>query len=99
MTQNQEWKEEQLKKFDEYFVEMHPMYGHDMHNKPILYDTDSEDVLKIKAFLSQALDSQLAFLQSRMPKKKETDGVQIGFPNLENIGFNEAVDQQQEVFK
>ena len=44
-------REEVEKEFEEYFVEMHPMYGHDMYNRPILYEMQDDKVADIKSFL------------------------------------------------
>jgi hypothetical protein len=62
--------EEVLKDFDEYFVEMHPMFGHDMHNRPILYDTETDEVQEIRNFISSSLSSYTTTLLSEVEKMK-----------------------------
>lgn len=45
-------------KFYKELVEMSPLKGRDMHNRPPLYDTPDEKIEEIKQFIKQALQSQ-----------------------------------------
>lgn len=44
-----------LKEFREHFVEMHPSRGHDMQNRPILYDMNFEKVEQIEKFIHRSI--------------------------------------------
>lgn len=79
-------KEQVNKEFDENFVEMHPIHGHDMNNRPILYETDFSDIDEIKKFISSIrqndVDELIEVLKSKELKppyedkdfEKEEDG-------------------------
>lgn len=45
-------------KFYKELVEMSPLKGRDMHNRPPLYDTPDEKIEEIKQFIKQALQEQ-----------------------------------------
>lgn len=56
------WRE----RFQEQFVEMSTFYARDMHNRPPLYDTKTEDVEAIKSFIQTELDLTLTKEQARV---------------------------------
>lgn len=48
--------DERIKEFEDSFVEMSPLHGRDMHNRPPLYDTDLKEVELMKKFLRTTLE-------------------------------------------
>lgn len=49
--QQEEWKE----RFRHYFIEMHPINGHDMHNRPLLYDAEFEKIELLVEFIQHEI--------------------------------------------
>lgn len=58
--QQEEWKE----RFRHYFIEMHPINGHDMHNRPLLYDAEFEKIELLVEFIQHEI--QLARKEAKI---------------------------------
>lgn len=43
-------------RFKEQFVEMHPMYGQDLHNPPLLYQAPDEIIAELLSFIQSEKD-------------------------------------------
>lgn len=63
--------EESNKEFMESFVEMHSMHGHDMHNRPILYDKKDNDIKEIQSFISQRDQKILSAIEEEVEASKK----------------------------
>ena len=58
-------------KFYKELVEMSPLKGRDMHNRPPLYDTPDEKIEEIKQFIKEALQEQEERIKQEMKEKIE----------------------------
>ena len=56
----------------EFYVEMHPMHGHDSHNPPLLYHSDIEKVDELFDDINKALlRFTRSVIEEAMPEEKE----------------------------
>lgn len=78
-------------KFYKELVEMSPLKGRDMHNRPPLYDTPDEKIEEIKQFIKQALQSQRQSILEEIEKKIKELGIQTDKADtqIQNEDFNE----------
>lgn len=72
--------EEGKKELREYYVEMHPMHGHDSHNPPLLYHLKTDDVNALFKDISTVLTKDL--LQGFLTEINETEKAEFGNDNL-----------------
>lgn len=79
--------EEVIQEFENAFVNMSPMRGRDMHNRPPLYDTETRDVEEMKQFIKSSLQKQIEMIEREVKKKRipnppnEIDEFALGHKN------------------
>ena len=57
----------------EFYVEMHPMHGHDSHNPPLLYHSDIEKVDELFDDINKALlRFTKSVIEEAMPEEKKS---------------------------
>jgi hypothetical protein len=97
MQRENKWQE----RFDERFVEMHPMNGNDMNNPPLLYQVPYEDIKDLYLFIQSEIDRAKA--EEREKTLREIHdwaykkGGEIDFEKRQ--GFKATVDYTKHLIK
>ena len=84
--------EEVIQEFENAFVNMSPMRGRDMHNRPPLYDTKTRDVEEMKQFIQSALQKQIEMIEGEVESSKKEISKPYGIWTEGDIGYNQAID-------
>ena len=83
------------KEFDENLVEMSPLRGQDMHNRPVLYDVEYDRIDEIKSHLLLSQLKTIELLKEELIEKKASANISFDAsrPNAVAQGYNLGMEQ------